>query len=262
MNDYPQKGLHVDNRIRFKPDTKPTHSYGTLPNSMDEARSVTTDATPGPFRSVGVVGNQIYNNIQPLSLSGMNTSTMPPPSLSRGLQYGTSKPKYVPEEIVDSFCDSLSPFDSFCEPKSESKHLSSQMWNVNDHNLKPKPDFYPLEQTATFVPHSKPSTVASRVASFLLERNISVTFNELKAKAKCVSKDDVEFNVRLYKGKNQFDHGVIVEVQRRYGFSVFYHRDAVGILDAAAGKPTMEPLEEPSFCNHEAENFALTRLIY
>ena len=58
----------------------------------------------------------------------------------------------------------------------------------------------------------------------------------MKAKAKCVSKDNVEFNVRLFKGKNQFDHGVIVEVQRRQGFSVFYHRDAVAILDAAEGK--------------------------
>lgn len=226
---------------------------------MEEARSVTTEPTVGPFRSVGMVGNQSFN-FRP-SFSGMDSSIMPP-TLSRGLKFGTPKSKYVSEDLVDSFCDNFSPYEPFSEPKSESQNMTSQLWNVNDHTLKPKPDYYQLEQTATFVPHSKPSIVAARIANFLLQRNISVTFNELKAKAKCVSKDEVEFNVRLYRGKNQFDHGVIVEVQRRYGFSVYYQRDALGILDVAAGKVPMEALEKPSFCNHDVENFARTHLIY
>merc|ERR1712071_609442 len=196
------------------------------------------------------------------SIGGQNASMMPPP-LSRGHQYGKPKLKYQQEKISGSLCDSLTSFDSFQESESsDSTRLSSTRWNVNDNTLKPKPDFYPLEQTATFVPHSKPSVVAARVANFLLKRDISVTFNEVKAKAKCLSKDNVEFNVRLYKGKNQFDHGVIVEVQRRSGFSVFYHRNAVGILDVAAGKTPMDSLEGSSFHNHEAENCSRTQLIY
>lgn len=239
-----------------KRDYKPNHAYGTLPNSADEARSVTTEVADGPYRSVAAVGN-----LQAPFLGGPSASIMPP-SLSRGLQYGAPKPSYKPENITSSFCDNLCSFDSYPEAKPRSRSSSSPLWNVNDHTLKPKPDFYPLEQTATFVPHSRPSVVASRVANFLMERNISATFNEVKAKAKCVSEDNVEFNVRLYKGKNQFDHGVIVEVQRRYGFSVFYHRDAVGILDAAAGKIPMEPLEEPPLHFKEASKCSRTQLIY
>ena len=208
---------------------------------------------------MGIVGTPSCN-FQP-GFGDMDSSIMPP-TLSRGLKFGAPKSKYVSEETVDSFCDSFSPYDPFTKPKCESQNMASQLWNVNDHTLKPKPDYYELEQTATFVPHSKPSIVAARIANFLIQRNISVTFNELKAKAKCVSKDDVEFNVRLYKGKNQFDHGVIVEVQRRYGFSVYYQRDALGILDVAAGKAPMEALEKPPFCSHDMENFARTHLIY
>jgi len=240
----PNKGLPMSSRQ----GNKSLHPYGTIPKSMDEARSVTTEVADGPYRSVGVVGNMHTPFIEGPSLSLM------PPTLSRDPQYGAPKPKYRP----DPFCDSFSSE----EIKPESNKLSSTSWNVDDLNLNPKPDFYPLEQTATFVPHCKPSEVASRVADFLLERNVNATFNGLKAKAKCVSKDNVEFNVRLYKGQKQFDHGVIVEVQRRYGFSVYYHRDAIGILDAAEGKVPLEPLEEPSFHFPEAEKCARTQLIY
>lgn len=245
--------------MRSRYDTKPTLTYGGLPNSMDEARSVTTEVNEGPFRSVGVAGIPSFPT---LTRGGQSSSIMPPPSLSRGLQYtGPPKLKYNQEKISSPFCDSFSSFDAYPEPKAKSSHLSSTRWDVDDYTLKPKPDFYPLEQTATFVPHTKPSVVASRIANFLLERNISVTFNDIKAKAKCVSKDNVEFNIRLFKGKNQFSHGVIVEVQRRSGFSVFYHRDTVSILDVASGKTPLEPLEEPFF-NHEAEQCARTQLIY
>lgn len=227
---------------------KSKHPYGTIPKSMDKARSVTTEVANGPYRSVAVVGN-----IPTPFNDGPSLSIMPP-SLSRSTKYGSPTPKYRP----DPFCNKL----SYQEMEAGSNNYSSTTWNVDDNTLQPKPEFYPLEQTATFVPHSKPSEVASRVANFLLERNISVTFNGLKAKAKCISKDNVEFIVRLYKGKNRFDHGVIVEVQRRYGFSVYYHRDVIGILDVAEGKNPMEPLEEPSFHFPEAEKCARTQLIY
>lgn len=243
MNEQHKKRLSGD----FQKSTKGDYTFG-LPSSMNESRSVTTEVADGPFRSVAAVGN-----LQPSFIGG---PSMMPPSLSRGLQYGAPTPKFRSESV------DLCTFDSFSKEKVEVSQMSSSMWNVNDHTLKPKPDFYPLEQTATFVPHSKPSIVASRVAKYLLDRNISVTFNEMKAKAKCVSKDNVEFNVRLFKGKNQFDHGVIVEVQRRQGFSVFYHRDAVAILDAAEGKEPMETLEVPTFHYHDSEKCVRTQLIY
>jgi hypothetical protein len=55
------------------------------------------------------------------------------------------------------------------------------------------------------------------------------------AKAKCVTSDGVDFRVRLYRGRNAYRHGIIVEVQRRFGSSFAFHRDTQAILDAAVG---------------------------
>jgi len=216
---------------------KPILMYGTLPTSMNDARSVTAEADDGPYRSLGVNLDMNYN-FQKSTIDEKITS-IEPPSLSSTIQYDNVSPKYHREIPQSSLCERDSSFDE------ASSLLSSSKWNVNDYSLRTKPDFYPLEQTATFVPFSKPSVVASRISKFLIEQNVSVSFHEVKAKAKCVSTDKVEFIVQLYRGKNQFDHGVIVEVQRRFGFSVFYHRCAVGILDVASGKIPMDPLEEP-----------------
>lgn len=238
--------------------SRPKNYYGGLPASMDDAQQVTTESNSGPFRSVGISSAQIPD------IGGPNFG-MEPPSLSRDRGYGSSKTKmHHPKDSLsssDCFSDDFSPFGSSLNvsPKSFS---SSPVWNMDDNSLAPKPDFYTLEPTTTFVPNCRASIVASRISNFLLERNISATYNEVKAKAKCITADKVEFRVRLYRGKKQFHHGVIVEVQRRYGFSVHYHRDAMGILDVAAGKSAMPSLEEPFSHEHKSEKSVRAQLIY
>jgi hypothetical protein len=99
------------------------------------------------------------------------------------------------------------------------------------------PEFYPLEQTAVFVPNVPASEVASRVSNILRERSIEATYDDASARAKCVTADNVDFRVRMYRGRKQYSHGIIVEVQRRFGFSINFHNDTIVILDAAEGKP-------------------------
>mmetsp|Transcript_67870 Transcript_67870/g.196408 ORF Transcript_67870/g.196408 Transcript_67870/m.196408 type:complete len:398 (-) Transcript_67870:28-1221(-) len=103
------------------------------------------------------------------------------------------------------------------------------------------PEFHSVERTAVFVPHSTPSLVASRISDLLRERSIQATYDDEKAKVKCVTVDGVDFRVRLYRGRNEYSHGIIVEVQRRFGFSIHFHDDTQAILDAAQGKPPAEP---------------------
>jgi hypothetical protein len=98
------------------------------------------------------------------------------------------------------------------------------------------PEHYPLERTAVFVPNASPSEVSLRVSNVLRECSIEADYEDDKAKAKCFSADGVDFRVRLYRGRREFDHGIIVEVQRRFGFSSTYYSDVVAILDAAEGK--------------------------
>lgn len=107
------------------------------------------------------------------------------------------------------------------------------------------PEFHPLERTAVFVPHSHPGEVAARISDVLRERSIEATYDDDKAKVKGVTADGVDFRVRLYRGRNSYSHGIIVEVQRRFGTSLSFHKDTMAILDAAEGKTPAPP--PPSF---------------
>ena len=116
-------------------------------------------------------------------------------------------------------------------------------WNLKD--VPGLPEFYPLERTACFVPNiprNEAMIIANRVSTVLREMSIDVTYDNTKAKAKCMTPENVDFRVRLYRGRNQYNHGIIVEVQRRFGFSINFHSQTMAILDAAEGKnPNIPP---------------------
>jgi hypothetical protein len=109
---------------------------------------------------------------------------------------------------------------------------SPSAWKLTDATV--LPEFHPLERTAVFVPNASPGEVASRVSSILVERSIQAEF--CGSSAKCITAENVEFRVFLYRGQEQYSHGIIVEVQRRFGNSLSFHDDAQAILDAAEGK--------------------------
>jgi hypothetical protein len=101
------------------------------------------------------------------------------------------------------------------------------------------PEFHPLERTAVFCPHSDARTVASRVSAVLKERSIHAEY--VGAEAECLTADNVEFSVFLYRGKEQFKHGIICEVQRLNGNSINFHDETLAVLNAAENKESHEP---------------------
>ena len=103
------------------------------------------------------------------------------------------------------------------------------------------PELHRLERTAAFVPHTSPTVVAGRISDVLRDRSIEATYDNDKAKVKCVTNEGVDFRLRLYRGRNQYSHGIIVEVQRRFGSSLVFHGDTEAILEAAQGKIPMPP---------------------
>ncbi len=126
--------------------------------------------------------------------------------------------------------------------KAQATPASSQskyVWNLSQAPT--LPEFHPLERTAVFVPHATPSLVAARISDLLRDRSIQATYEDDKAKVKCVTTEGVDFRIRLYRGRSHFSHGIIVEVQRRFGFSIHFHMDMQAILDAAQGKTPMPP---------------------
>jgi hypothetical protein len=113
------------------------------------------------------------------------------------------------------------------------------VWNLS--SVPTLPEFHPLERTAVFVPNTPASAIAPRLSVVMRERSIESTYDNDKAKVKCVTTDGVDFRIRLYRGRNHYSHGIIVEVQRRFGSSLHFHSDTKAILDAAEGRTPPSP---------------------
>jgi len=126
-------------------------------------------------------------------------------------------------------------FNSSTKKASPALKVTSAAWKIPQGSIKPVPDFYPLEQSSVFVEGSTPSEIAVRISDCLRRRSIAASYGEVKAKAKCKTMDGVEFRVRMYSGRAEYSHGVIVEVQRRNGWSAMYQQDVFAILEAAEG---------------------------
>lgn len=101
------------------------------------------------------------------------------------------------------------------------------------------PAFHKLERTAVFCPHSSAQSIAARVSATLKNRSIQAKYNG--PNAECQTMENVLFSVFLYRGKKEYSHGIICEVQRRFGDSFCYWEEAVAILDAAENKTRGEP---------------------
>lgn len=108
------------------------------------------------------------------------------------------------------------------------------------------PEFHPLERTAVFVPNEEAPVVSGRISDVLRDRSIEASFDDTKGRARCVSADGVDFRVRLYRGRGPYGHGIIVEVQRRFGTSINFHSDTQAILDSAEGKTPLPPPVAPA----------------
>merc|ERR1711865_827627 len=112
------------------------------------------------------------------------------------------------------------------------------------------PHFHPVEQTAVFVPHmaATPTVVSARISAILRELAVEAVYDTTKAKIKCTTlEDQIEFRLRLYQGRAPaYRHGIIVELQRRFGTSLAFHAITQAILAAAQGKPSKSTTSRPS----------------
>ena len=168
------------------------------------------------------------------------------------------------EELFDPFSDSKSTIAapvplaaSIDLMDSEDEDVTSaRRWLVRDDNVPTLPCFYPLDKSAVFIPHASAPVIADRIQTVLRRRSIVTEYYSKNARVECTSATNVDFNIRLYKGRGDFKHGIIVEVQRRDGFDLTYQKDVFAILDAAEGKATDHNLDEsPIFFEGEDDQW-------
>lgn len=139
------------------------------------------------------------------------------------------------------FAGSLKPAGIISTRSGKTPVAAKGTWELK--GVPTLPEYHPLERTAVFVPNASPSDVSMRISDVLRERSIEAFYEDEKAKVKCITTEGVDFRVRLYRGRSRFDHGIIVEVQRRFGASNNFYNDTMAILDAAEGKvPPPPPL--------------------
>ena len=111
----------------------------------------------------------------------------------------------------------------------------------NPQHLRPVPAFYPLEKSTRLVEDAVPN-VASRLADCLRALSIQAHFDDQAGTASLLTGDHVEMHLCLWSPPKNFE-GVLVELQRRKGDSVAFHRYSRTILDAAIGDLDVNELD-------------------
>ena len=167
----------------------------------------------------------------------------PTKALRLGPAVGSLIDDHDDDELVDYFgggvlgCPVVLPADDVADPGAP--------WRVCECHVRALPPCYPLEKSSVVV-RSAAGVIAARVAAVLEARDIEASYDAPSAMADCFSADKVEFRLRLYRERGEGED-IIVEVQRRVGYSLSYFQDVFAILDAVQGKE----LEEPEIdCSH------------
>ena len=101
-------------------------------------------------------------------------------------------------------------------------------------SLRPVPAFYPLERSSRFVEDPLPEVVA-RVSEANRVLSVHAVYCDDTATASLLTAENVEMQLSLWKTSKQKQEGIAVELQRRKGDSIAFHRYSKHILDAAVG---------------------------
>jgi len=164
---------------------------------------------------------------------GPPPGTEPPPSL-----FQTQRQKRAPP--MSESIDFELPLKNNCSSVKKSippplPQVPCTNWKVSNESLKCVADRVVLERTSCFVGGTKAHVVSARISECLRSRSIEATYDNAKAKAKCKNSDFCYFRIKLFSGRGEYNHGVIVEVQHRSGSKRSFKKDCRAILNTAVG---------------------------
>jgi len=100
--------------------------------------------------------------------------------------------------------------------------------------LRPVPAFYPLERSSRFVEDDL-EVVVDRVSEANRLLSIHAVYCNKTATATLLTSENVEMHLSLWKTTGN-QEGIVIEIQRRKGDSIAFHRYSRCILDSAAGE--------------------------
>lgn len=178
---------------------------------------------------------------------------------------GGARPNFRPNPGNMAFASPMMPAPMMntapvkAQGAMQSQQRPNAVWGLS--TVPTLPEFHPLERTAVFVGNCPAGTLAARIANVLRELSIEATYDDAKAKVRCVTSEGVDFRIRLYCGRGEFRNGIIVEVQRRFGGGLNFHNETKAILEAAQGKrpsplsPTLSSRALPEVSDDEDDDY-------
>lgn len=102
--------------------------------------------------------------------------------------------------------------------------------------LRPVPAFYPLEKSSRLIEDTTPVALAIRLVECLRQLSVHAVYDNAAATASLLTQEHVEMHLSLWNTPvTAHTPGVLVELQRRKGDSMAFHRYSRVILDAAVG---------------------------
>jgi hypothetical protein len=119
-------------------------------------------------------------------------------------------------------------------PVEKAEQVESTVWVPTQ--LRTIPAFYPLEKSSRLVEDETATAVASRLSDCFRNLSVHAQYDNETATASLVTSENVEMHLSLWKTPvDSPQTGILVELQRRTGDSIAFHRYSRTILDAAMG---------------------------
>ncbi|KAG7345528.1 hypothetical protein IV203_033059 [Nitzschia inconspicua] len=170
-----------------------------------------------------------------------SVSMMPPASavgssIPRPMSLGGAAFRSANPDVIDkaSFFTAATQPKLKAPPATPTKGAGEIQSNWSPRQLRPVPAFYPLERSSRFVEDDL-TVVVSRVSEANRLLSIHAIYCDETATASLLTAENVEMQLSLWKTSGKHD-GIVVEIQRRNGDSLVFHRYSRAILDAAVGE--------------------------
>ena len=173
---------------------------------------------------------------------------------TRGTEFGFAESRSVdiprpsslagvgPSTVDNDVIDKASYFGAASKKVPSTSEQMDDQANSNwmPTQLRPVPAFYPLERSSRFVEAQLPE-VAIRISEANRVLSVFAVYDNDTATAALLTAENVEMHLSLWKtsGPKQ-PEGIVVELQRRKGDSIPFHRYSRLILAAAAGEFDVE----------------------
>lgn len=119
------------------------------------------------------------------------------------------------------------------DSKKNTKEPSDRVTPWSPTELRQVPAYYPLERSSRYV-EAELETVVARVSEANRVLSIHAEYCNKEATATLLTSENVEMHLSLWKPSGDKE-GIVIEIQRRKGDSITFHRYSRCILDTVAG---------------------------